>query len=306
MLGIEGIETYLPDNEVYISNLSERLNLNRFQLTLLTRFHGLEKVRYKPDQSLEEMLINPIEKMLSKVERKDIKYIIYAHTITTVAPYPINILENIKKTLGLENATSFSITHHHCSSAITAIEVAKHLIGDSRDKVLLLTGEKPFTPKAQLIPNTTVMGEGSACCLISANSKGNQLLSTNRMILGAYHSGVNLNDKQLKQFEKEYTDTLVKTIEGAISKANLGMGDINHIIPHNVNRSSWLKVIDALPLKKEIYFLDNISEIGHCYCSDPFLNLHTMLERGSIRKGEYYVFVTVGLGATFSAAVFQH
>ncbi|GIP63140.1 3-oxoacyl-[acyl-carrier-protein] synthase III C-terminal domain-containing protein [Virgibacillus pantothenticus] len=306
MVGLAAIETYLPRKEKHICDLKDQLKLNDFQIKLFTRIHGLERIMQEPEQSLKQLLIKPIAKILKQVRSTDIKYIIYAHTIQTVSPYPINILEEIKYEFKLTHAISFSVTQHNCASALTAIEIASTLLKGIEGKILLITGEKPFTPLAQIIPNTTIMGEGSSASLITKNSTDNKLVLIERTTLGKYYSGINLKGELLKEFEKKYVDTLARTINSALNKANITLNKIKIIIPHNVNRSSWLKVIDLLNYDKEKVFLDNIPKIGHCFCSDSFINLNDVSKKGLMNKGEYFLLVNVGLGATFSVGVFQY
>jgi 3-oxoacyl-[acyl-carrier-protein] synthase-3 len=45
---------------------------------------------------------------------------------------------------------------------------------------------------------------------------------------------------------------------------------------------------------------------GHCFGADYFINFASADGLGMLRPGEYYLMAAVGLGATFSAMVFQH
>lgn len=306
MVGLEAIESYYPSKKVYIPDLKNYLNINDFQIKLFNRFHGLEEIRLDFDQKLIDLLTIPLEKLLNKVNINDIKFILYAHTIQTVTPYPINIIEKIKKLYHLEHAVSFSVIQHNCSSAITALDIARFLLQNEKEKVLLITGEKAFTPLAQIIPNTSIMGEASTASIISKNSNDNKILAVERKILGKFSEGINLEGKLLKEFEKLYVPTLVDTISSAVKKAGLTMQDIKIILPHNVNKSSWYKVADQMKIDRNMIYLSNIPKLGHCFCSDPFLNYIDAIKEGLIKKGDYFLLASVGLGATFSAAVLQH
>ena len=45
---------------------------------------------------------------------------------------------------------------------------------------------------------------------------------------------------------------------------------------------------------------------GHCFCADPFINYRTAVERQLLRRGDRYLMAAIGLGAAFSAQVFEH
>ena len=63
---------------------------------------------------------------------------------------------------------------------------------------------------------------------------------------------------------------------------------------------------DIIGLPLERVFLDNVPVTGHCFCADPFINYRTALDLGRLRPGDHYLIAAVGLGATFSAMVFEH
>lgn len=305
MIGIESIKTYLPAGEQDIVGLKEKLNLSRFQVKLFTKIHGLQKIRCNEEESLEELLVPPIQKVLRDMDPLSIRYILYAHTVQTVTPYPVNVLEIIKRKYGLQHAISFSVTQHNCASALTALDLCQYLLKDDRDKALIITGEKVFTPIAQVIHNTTIMGEASSAILVSKRTKENRLLSVERTILGEYYGGINIDNQQSKKFDKDYVEALTSTIYSALENAGLTLEDVTLILPHNVNRSSWLKVANTINLSKEKLYLKNISKYGHCFCSDPFINYIDACRDGLIKRGDYYLMVSVGLGATFQVAVIK-
>lgn len=306
MIGISFIESYLPSKQESIENLSEKLGLTTFQTKLLTRIHGLEKVRYDPEETLFNLLKEPVTKILPKIDLSQIKYILYAHTIQNVTPHTINVIEQIKEEFNLRHAISFSVTQHNCASALTAIEIASYLLQKEGDNILLLTGEKAFTPSAQVIPNTSFMGEGSSASILTRNSPKNKLLSLERTILGKYYSGIYQNSELLKEFEQTYVKTLCNTLRRALKTAKVKLEDLKIIIPHNVNKTSWLRVADYLQINKEKVYLNNISQIGHCFSSDSFINYCSVEEEELLKKGDYFLMVSVGLGAVFSVGVFQY
>lgn len=75
------------------------------------------------------------------------------------------------------------------------------------------------------------------------------------------------------------------------------------IVPHNVNNSSWRGVIRELGFGVERIYLDNVPRYGHCFGSDPFINLASMRDEGRLRDDGVYLLAAVGLGATYAAMV---
>jgi 3-oxoacyl-[acyl-carrier-protein] synthase-3 len=54
--------------------------------------------------------------------------------------------------------------------------------------------------------------------------------------------------------------------------------------------------------------LDNVATHGHMFCADTFVNYRTARRQRLLRPGEPYVMAAAGagLGAVFSAMVFEH
>jgi 3-oxoacyl-[acyl-carrier-protein] synthase-3 len=242
-------------------------------------------------------------------ERGNIRYVLYAHTIQTVAPFPMNVLHEVLQEVGLENANAFSLTMQNCASSIGALEICTRLLENTpnpEDKAIILTGEKAFSPTVQLIPSTTIMGEASAACLVAKNGDRDRVLAVKQKTLGKFSRGVSLDPETLREFEAGYVPTLAETIREALRLAGLQLADIALILPHNINMSSWRRVSRDLEFPIEKIYVENIPRLGHCFCNDIFLNHQSARTEGRLKVGDNYLMIGVGLGATFGVAVLQH
>jgi 3-oxoacyl-[acyl-carrier-protein] synthase-3 len=77
-------------------------------------------------------------------------------------------------------------------------------------------------------------------------------------------------------------------------------------LPHNVNLVSWQRLGRQIGIPVDRILLDNVPVTGHAFCADAFINYQTAARRGLLRPGDRYVIAAAGLGATFSAMVFEH
>ena len=305
------LTSYVPDSLVSVESLQNHLGLNRYQAQLLSRIHRIETVAIAEGVPVVELVARSIRKLFEKesVKTNDIRAVLYCHTIQTVAPFPKNLILEWQKEFGLEHAIGFSMTMQNCASSIGVLEVAQNFLRNEPSesaKVLVVTGEKAFTPSVQLIPGISVMGEASAACLISKKAGPNQILSVEQVTLGQFSNGVRSTPAQLKEFQDLYAPTVVQTIRNALEKASVSQEEIKYIAPHNINVSSWKSVAQLMGFPLQQIYLKNVARYGHCFCSDVFLNLDDLQSDGLIAKGDVVVLVSVGLGATFGAAVVRH
>ncbi|MCE7003219.1 ketoacyl-ACP synthase III family protein [Kibdelosporangium philippinense] len=307
-LTIESVTSHTPDKVIAIDSIADRLRLSRPKLKLFQRIHGFDRLRTSEGTSVLDLIAEPAARLVDSVDDpRRIRYLIYSHTIQEVAPSYVDTASELRARLALPDALAFALTQQNCASGLAAIVAAGQLLAADEPGALALvvTGEKAFSPMAQLIPNTAISGDASAACLISLSGNGDHVISYASATDGRYSDGIRLDQELVQQFGAEYPKRLAETVLAALADAGLALSDVAMIVPHNVNRSSWRRVIELLGISADDVFLDNIAEYGHCFCSDPFLNYTHLRDQGRLADGGFYVLTAVGLGATYVAMVLQ-
>jgi 3-oxoacyl-[acyl-carrier-protein] synthase III len=310
-LFLEKVVSFIPESSTDVESLKWHLGLNKYQVQIFSRVHKVQRIAWAPEMPLKDLLRKSLSALFEShaVDKSLIKYVIYAHTIQTVAPFPMNPLRELQSEFGLAHAMGFSMTMQNCASSVGALEVSRRLLeasDDPSDKVLILTGEKAFSPSVQLIPSTTIMGDASAACLVGREGTHDRILAVREVTEGRFSRGIALEPAVLREFENLYVPTLAKTMQMALDDAKLSLDQIGIVIPHNINISSWKRVARDLNLPMEKIYLENVSKFGHCFCSDIFINHGAARRDQRLKPGDYYLMVGVGLGATFAVGVLQH
>ncbi|MBP2706798.1 ketoacyl-ACP synthase III family protein [Microbispora sp. RL4-1S] len=304
---IEAVQGFVPSRSVAIEEVADRMGINRHQLRVFQRVHGLARLPMDPDLDLIDLLGTPARALLtSAADRDRIRYLIYAHTAPDVAPSHISTAQELRRRLDLPRAEAFAVTQQNCASGLAAVDVAVQLLladGDTRQRALVVTGEKPSSRIFSVIANTTLMGEASAACLVGVAGAGRRIRSYTVRTRGEYAQLYRPPPDVLADFFTSYTPTVVDTLRQAIREAGLSPREITMIVPHNVNNSSWRSVIKELGFGAERIYLDNVPRYGHCFGSDPFLNLASMRDEGVLEDDGVYLLAAVGLGATYAAMV---
>ncbi|MDT8912955.1 ketoacyl-ACP synthase III family protein [Amycolatopsis sp. PS_44_ISF1] len=311
-LTVEAVVSHTPDAEVSIDDLAPRLGLTRPKVKLFRKIHGLDRLRLG-DGGVEDLVAEPARRLLAGVDRDRVRFLVYAHTIQEVAPFGVPVAQRLGERLGLANAIAFALTQQNCAGGLAAIDVCGELLADLGEPdalAVVVTGEKAFSPLAQLIPNTAIMGEGSAACLVrlagDGEASGDRVVSYAARTDGRFADGLRLSPERLREFGDEYAQQLTGVVQTALDGAGLSLAEVSVIVPHNVNRSSWRRAIELLGVPEQAVFLDNIAEYSHCFCSDPFLNYTRLRALGRLQPGDHYVLTAVGLGATYAAMVLRH
>ncbi|WP_037908682.1 3-oxoacyl-[acyl-carrier-protein] synthase III C-terminal domain-containing protein [Actinacidiphila yeochonensis] len=310
MTAIEEVAVHLPSTRVPVAEVGRELGLSDKEVRVFERFYGLRETLYEPDATLSDLALAAAGKVTSLIGEEDrVRYVIQARTLSVVVPYPVNPVQEVRDALGLRQASAFSVTQHACASGLLAVDLAGRLLaadGDPDARALVLTGEKAFTPTAQMIPNTTFMGEGSAAVLVRADGDRDRVLSYATRTHGQFNGGLSLTPERSAEFQAIYQDALAEVITAAVDSAGITLGELDLLLPHNVNRHSWMRLCKAIGYPPERIYLDNVPVTGHCFCADSFINYRSAADLGLLRPGDRYLMAAVGLGATFSAMVLEH
>ncbi|GAB7046500.1 3-oxoacyl-[acyl-carrier-protein] synthase III C-terminal domain-containing protein [Catenuloplanes indicus] len=304
------IATYVPERSVPVEEVAAELGMSRYAGRMFRKFHGLDRLRQDPQSTVLDLVVPPAADLLRQTpDPSAIRYLLFAHTIPDVAPSTLNVAEEVAARLGLTGVEAFAVTQQNCASGLAAIDIAGELLradGVPGAQALVVTGEKAFTPVTRFIAETTIMGEGSAACLVGIDGPSNRVCSYVARTQGRFAHGIRLTPVQLRDFNDSYARDLTAVIIETVERAGLRLTDLDMVVPHNVNRLLWTRIIAELGLGQDRIFLDTIAEYSHCWCADPLLNLAALADGGRLIKGGRYLLTSVGLGSTYAAMVIEH
>lgn len=315
MTALDAVATYLPERRVPIDELASRLHLSAMDIRLFKRYHGLGQVGREPEGDVLALLLAATAGLDALHGReKQVRYVLYARATPVVVPYPFNPLHDLCRMLGLDHVQAFTVTHQSCASGLLAIDLAGRLLAgyradppsaDAEPLALILAGEKAFTRDAELLPETSIFGEGASACLVSRHGARDRMLSYACEVRGEYDGE---HAEVAARYQRDYQAHMATVIRAAADRAGVDLADISLILPHNVNRVSWHQLCRRMGFPIDRVLLDNVPTSGHVYCADAFINYRTARERGLLRRGDRYLVGAAGAGrgATFSAMIFQH
>ncbi|KJK56564.1 3-oxoacyl-[acyl-carrier-protein] synthase III C-terminal domain-containing protein [Saccharothrix sp. ST-888] len=307
---LERIESFLPERSVRIDDVAESLGLRRAEVGVFRKIYGLDRLRFDPGTGLFDLVLPAARQALKALpEGRRIAYVIYAHTMQTLTPPHIDAAQVIREDLGLPDAEAFALTQQACVSSLGAIDLAGELLRAEAPEgayALMVTGERAYSPKVQLIPNSAIMADAAAACLVTLDGPGDRVRSHVTRTLGEFAAGLDMTKEQTQGFGRVYGTVLGEVIHRAVREAGLRFDEIDLVIPHNVNLVSWRQTIKDMGADPARFFLDNVAHYSHTYASDVFVNYTTLRERERLVDGRHYVLVSVGLGATFGAMVITH
>ncbi|WP_395375205.1 ketoacyl-ACP synthase III family protein [Marinicella sp. W31] len=308
MLYLNGIDYYIPEIKYSVKDLRHRYAMSDMELTVFNRVYGLDKVPVS-DIPLRDMIYRSVKSLLEKTEidLSEVKYLIHTHTAQEYEGFFNKTLKRLAAELGLHEAKCFGMTTNNCASTVSALDVIEKMLVSKTDNssAILITGDVAFTPVLQVIPNSSITGDASVACLLSNHSRNGARMLSNSVSIYGEHAKCQWQEKEeMQRFEDFYPNRLSGVMQDALESSGLNWSNISVIVPHNVNVYSWKKTSSVSQVPYEKIYLDQVSNIAHCFGADPFLNLAIAMEDEKIEKGDQVMMATVGLGAVFGAAVF--
>ncbi|HEY3872233.1 MAG TPA: 3-oxoacyl-[acyl-carrier-protein] synthase III C-terminal domain-containing protein [Actinocrinis sp.] len=309
MTALAAVSSYLPDKRVPIEEPAARLGLTEMQVRVFRKYHKQSEVRLDPGGSLADLLRGALAGLEGlRGHERQVRYVLHARTLPGIVPYPVHPIRDLCHEYGLGHAETLAVGQHACASGLLSIDIAGRLLaadGDPDALAVVLAGEKTFTAEAQLVPQTSFLGEGAGACLVRADGDRDRLLAYSVDLRGEFGGdGAQLNP----EFQEEYAGCLAAVISAAVERAGARMDQIGVILPHSVNVIAWRRVCRRLAFPLADVVLDNVASCGHVFCADHFINYRTARARGLLQPGRRYVMAAAGGsgGGVFSAMVFQH
>jgi 3-oxoacyl-[acyl-carrier-protein] synthase-3 len=308
-VGLDHFAYYLPPEVVSIEELAKQVAMPDEELRLYRDVHGLEFVHIARGETTGDMMVKAARRAIEDhhIDPESIDAVILFYTAFTTSLEPNTIVARIQRELGLKRAIGFSVWEQYCASIITAMRVAEDMIRTEAAANILLVGADCFFGSTnRAIDGITIQGEGSSAMLIKGGSATNRLVAISSYVDGSFYRTSGCTSEDLERFNLVYFLATTRIIQRTLKKANLTLNDISLIIPHNINLSSWQRVLAMLKCDKDKLFTDNVARHGHVFGSDIVINLSDATASGRLRAGDYALLVTAGLGASWGCAIIQH
>ncbi|HEX8185893.1 MAG TPA: 3-oxoacyl-ACP synthase III family protein [Blastocatellia bacterium] len=308
-VGLSHLSYYLPPQVVSIEQLAEQMAMPDEEVRLYRDVHGLEFVHIAQGETTGDMAVKAARQVIedNRIDPESIDAVILFYTAFTTSLEPNTIVGRIQRELRLKRATGFSIWEQYCASIITAMRVAQDMIRTSEARTILLVGADCFFGSTnRAIDGITIQGEGSSAVIVKGDCEINRLVAITSHVDGSFYRTSACTQDDLERFNLVYFLATTRTIQRTLKKAGLTLDDISLIIPHNINLSSWDRVLSMLKCDKSKLFSENVKKHAHVFGSDIVINLRDATDNGSLRKGEHALLMTAGLGASWGCAIVQH
>jgi len=322
-VGISGVGSFVPDNRVSNDDLSKIVDTSHEWIVERTGIH--ERRILDKDMATSDTATIAAQRALedANLKAEDIDLIILA-TVTADHAFPSTACI-VQKNIGAIKAAAFDI-NAGCSGFVYGLTLGESFIKSGVYKKVLVIGAETLS---RIIDwqdrNTCVLfGDGAGACILERCEEGFGILSSelgsdgsNGEVLiqqaggSKYPTSQETLDKRLhfiKMDGKEVFKFAVRVMEKAsinvLEKANLGLEELDFLIPHQANT----RIIDAaakkLKLEKDKIYV-NLNKYGNMSSASIPVALDEAIKEKRIKKGDNVLLVAFGAGLTWASMVLK-
>lgn len=288
-----------------LAELDDSYSLSKSSIAVYNRFYGLEQV-VRCEDELSQMLSGILTRAVAQIPKplRDTGQLIYCKTQTHNTFCDERWLSTFARDHGLSSWEICSWAMTNCASALAAL----HYIAGSRtgEPCIVITGEKAFHPGISRL-SVGLLSEVPAAAVLNISDCGWRILGTHVRHLGQfYQNPEDMGSAQKKEFQTVYGTSLQSFVEESLNIFSRDCNDTLVIIPHNLNIPVTRSAIRNLGHEDRIFYGD-VSNHGHAYCSDAFINLGLFEASEAIasRTGQQVLLLTAGMGVTFASCLLE-
>lgn len=169
------------------------------------------------------------------------------------------------------------------------------LFGDGAGAVLLQATEQKVGVLATLVGSD---GSGSDVLIIPA---GGSALPTSEETVAARQHYLRMNGREVFRFAVR---ALPRATRQVAERAELTVGDLDLIIPHQANHRIIESAARRLRLPEDRFYL-NLEEYGNTSAASVPIALCEAIDQGRVHPGDHIVMVGFGAGLTWAAALLR-
>ncbi|WJV55462.1 3-oxoacyl-ACP synthase [Prodigiosinella aquatilis] len=293
----------IPEHRLDAMEIIQSAGGKRSEARVFCKLFGIESVAaLGAEQSLTDCFLALTDRVAGQLDAEvAIDTLIYVHAL----PIQPGGEESITVQLCRRHAAlhqvqrRYEINQHNCGGGFWGLMLAYRLLQQGIAKrVLLVLGDSlsGFDPIERYIPGCTLLGDGFAALVVDNHHTGVQLDRPYLHHRPEFYPGLFGDvDKNRGFYEAHYA-----MIDTALSAIGFSVQTHGALLPHNINRLTWMNYERINPALKEKIDLGLLPDVGHCCASDPFLMLDSWLQQPD-RQRQPITLLSIGAGAFIGA-----
>ncbi|MFJ4389495.1 beta-ketoacyl-[acyl-carrier-protein] synthase family protein [Pseudomonas soli] len=316
---IHTITSLVAANLTPLPALAEKYAWGQRNTKIFSRFHRMESASLFEQEALPDLIMQLLQKFRAECDPilfGRIGYVAWAHSLNCPSPFDLfpGLAGQLRRFLGHPQLEFFSVTQASCASALVALKLfdARLAAAQARqDNVcgLLISGEKCFHDTVQYADQNGYFGEAFCATLLGATSSPGALRVSAVHIqqLAAYGTRMRATDRESENaYDHAFIPTMLETVHTALRHAGRRPEELRTLIPYHISPPTFDRIADGAGFPRAIIYRRHLYQLGHCFCSDAFLNLESLLtHRDDTVAVAPILALASGIAGTFAAIVVE-
>ena len=266
---------------------------------------GIKARRYVEKENALDLAYEASIKAINKVNY-DVSKIDLIIVATITAPNKTPSLANLLQgKLGLDNIMSFDI-NAACSGFIYALEIASKLLNNGDFNAALVIGAETLSKITNFEDRSTAVlfGDGAGAMIIESTNEDKpahfySAASSDKDLSLTVDENISMDGKKVYQFAVKI---IPESIQVVLDDANLGINQINKIIPHQANIRIIETAAKLLESDMDKFFI-NIDKYGNTSAASVIIALDEYINSLEDHNDIKVLLVAFGGGFTWASAI---
>ncbi|MFU2318493.1 3-oxoacyl-ACP synthase [Rahnella sp. PCH160] len=302
-----------------ISLLEKKYSWGERNHKIFSRFHKMQSASLFAHQALPDLIFNLLKKLRAESDPnlfRQIRYISWAHSLHAASPFDRMDGQSMvfETFFGDQQIEFFSATQASCASGLVGLKYLQakiHAAQQNNASVcgVLITGEKCFHRTVQYVDQNGYFGEAFCATLVGMTPHPHSLHlhALHIQQLGVYGTRMRETDRESENaYDHAFLPVMSETIQKALDAAGRKPEELSAVLPYHISPVTFDRLADRSGFSRDIVFRHNLYTLGHCFCSDAFLNIKSLLACGdnSVRA-QCILALASGVVGTFGAMVLE-
>lgn len=301
---------------------------------IFSRFHKMQSASLFADETLPDLLSDLLQKLRAECDPglfRQIRYVAWAHSLHATSPFDrMEELSTVFQTFfGDQEIEFFSATQASCASGLVSLKYLQAKMRAAQQNTLsencgsencgsenqasvcgvLITGEKCFHRTVQYVDQNGYFGEAFCATLVgmAPSPHSLHLRALHLQQLGAYGTRMRETDRESENaYDHAFLPVMTETIQKTLAGAGRKPEELSAVLPYHISPVTFDRLADRSGFSRDIVFRHNLYTLGHCFCSDAFLNIKSLLACGdNAVRARCILALASGVAGTFGAMVLE-
>jgi 3-oxoacyl-[acyl-carrier-protein] synthase-3 len=323
-VAVAGTGICLPETTVTNHDLARMVDTS--DEWIASRLGILERRWLEPGSATSDLCLPAARDALAAagLTARDVDVLMVA-SYTADQPLPSTALI-VQDALGAHRALTIDVTQAACANGVQAMLMAASLLQTPAAEVVLVIAADCASRLTDPEERTTrvIFGDAAAALVVTrASTEGSGLLGWDFGSQLSYGvqvpaggsrrptSTATLAERRhyLEMNGREVWDTATRclpdSIQAAVDRAGLAVGEIDHFFLHQANLHLVTAVREKLGIPADLVPI-TVDRLGNTGSAGVFTALHRAFGQGAVRPGDTYVISAIGAGFQWGTLCFRH